>query len=232
MYDDKFYQDMAAAYLDRTAWTKLRLAQVESMVDPRPGDRIIDLGCGMGAVTHFCSTFGAQVVGVDLSPAALEAARRLFGEAAITFYERDVGDLHGLADESFDKAVSADLVEHITQAAFEDMAREAFRVLKPGGTLSIYTPNPTHLIERMKARNILKQNPTHIDLKTIERLRATLEAANFHPRMAYFTPSFFPGFNLIERVMMPLPLVGPLFRYRICISVVKPNHEARIGGRV
>jgi len=109
------------------------------------------------------------------------------------------------------------------------MVREAFRVLKPGGTLSIYTPNPTHMIERMKARNLLKQNPTHIDLKTKERLLATLEAANFRPRLAYFTPSFFPVFNLIERVMMPFPLVGPLFRYRICISVVKPN-ENRIGG--
>jgi len=182
-------------------------------------------------VTHFCSTFGAEVVGVDLSPAAIEAARRLFGDAAITFYERDVSDLYGIADESFDKAVSADLVEHITQAAFEGMAREAFRVLKPGGTLSIYTPNPTHLIERMKAHNLLKQNPTHIDLKTKGRLMATLEAANFHPRMAYFTPSFFPGFNLVERVMMPFPLVGSLFRYRICISVVKPNNEERIGGK-
>lgn len=231
MYDDRFYKDMASAYLEQTAWTKLRLAQVERMVDPQPGDKIIDLGCGMGAVAHFCSTFGAEVVGVDLSPPAIQAAKRLFEGTPITFYERDVSDLCGIKDGYFDKAVSADLVEHITQSSFEGMAREVFRVLKLGGTFSIYTPNPTHLIERMKAHNcILKQNPTHIDLKPKERLVSTLKAAGFHVEMAYFTPSFIPVFNLIERVMMPLPVFGSLFRYRICISVVKSN-QATIGGR-
>jgi len=231
MYDNKFYDDMAAAYLEQTAWTRLRLAQVKRMVDPQPGDKIIDLGCGMGAVAHFCSTFGAEVVGVDLSPTAIQAARRIFEDAPITFYERDVSDLYDIKDGYFAKAVSADLVEHITQSSFEDMAQEAFRVLELGGTLSIYTPNPTHVIERMKAHNfILKQNTTHIDLKRKKRLVATLEAAGFHVKMAYFTPSFIPVFSLIERVMMPLPVFGPLFRYRICISAIK-SRQATIGGK-
>ena len=222
MYDDKFYEDMATAYLQHTAWTRLRLAQVKRMVDPQPGDEIIDLGCGMGAVAHFCSTFGAKVVGVDLSSSAIRAAKRLFKDAAITFYERDVCNLHGFEDECFDKAVSADLVEHITQSSFEGMLREAFRVLKPGGTLSIYTPNPTHVIERLKAHDfVLKQNPTHIDLKPKGRLVSTLEAAGFHVKLVYFAPSFIPVFNLIERVMMPWPVIGDFFRYRTCASAIK-----------
>jgi ubiquinone/menaquinone biosynthesis C-methylase UbiE len=224
MYGDKFFEDMAAAYLEQTAWTRLRLAQVKRMVDPQPGDKIIDLGCGMGAVAHFCSTFGAEVVGVDLSPAAIQAAKRLFKDAPITFYERDVCNLHGIEDEYFDKAVSADLVEHITQSSFEGMLRETFRVLKPGGTLLIYTPNPTHIIERMKAHNfILKQNPTHIDLKSRDRLVSTLEAASFHIKLVCFVPSFIPVFNLIERVVMPLPMIGAFFRYRTCTSAIKPG---------
>ena len=50
MYDVEFYQAMALAYLERTACTKLRLAQVEKMVDPQPGDKIVDLGCGMALI--------------------------------------------------------------------------------------------------------------------------------------------------------------------------------------
>jgi 2-polyprenyl-3-methyl-5-hydroxy-6-metoxy-1,4-benzoquinol methylase len=135
MYDDKFYDDMAAAYLEQTAWTRLRLAQVKRMVDPQPGDRVIDLGCGMGAVTHFCSTFGAEVVGVDLSSTAIQAAKRLFEDAPITFYERDVSNLHGMEAESFDKAVSADLVEHITQSSFEGINAGGSRLLHKTGIL-------------------------------------------------------------------------------------------------
>jgi hypothetical protein len=47
MCDDKFYEVLTAAYLKQTAWTRLRLAQVKRIVDPQPGDKIIDLGCGM-----------------------------------------------------------------------------------------------------------------------------------------------------------------------------------------
>lgn len=104
------------------------------------------------------------------------------------------------------------------------MLQETFRVLKPGGTFFIYTPNPAHIIERLKAHNfILKQNPTHIDLKSKERLVATLEATGFQIKSAYFTPSFIPVFNFIERIMMPLLVVGNLFQYRTCISAIKPG---------
>jgi cyclopropane fatty-acyl-phospholipid synthase-like methyltransferase len=215
---------MSDAYLNQTPWTRLRLAQVKRVIDPRPGDRIIDLGCGMGAVAHFCSTFGAQAVGVDLSPVAIGMARELFPQAGLEFHERDVSDLHGIGDGTFDKAVSADLVEHIPQAVFEGMLREAFRVLRSDGVFFIYTPNPAHVIERLKARNwILKQNPTHIDLKSERRIVSTLVETGFWIQEVYSVASFFPVFNLIERLMMPLPAVGALFRYRTCVSAVKPG---------
>ena len=169
MYDERFFDQMASLYLKQSAWSKLRLGQIENMVDPQPGDEIIHLGCGMGSVSHFCAMRGAHVAAVDLSATALETARRLFADANnITYYQRDVADLHGIASESFDKAVTADLVEHIPQPVFESMLRETLRILKPGGCFFIYTPNPRHLIERLKAHNfILKQNPTHIDISKL-----------------------------------------------------------------
>jgi 2-polyprenyl-3-methyl-5-hydroxy-6-metoxy-1,4-benzoquinol methylase len=224
MYDELFFRNMAKAYFNKTAWTQLRLMQVQKFVNPMPGDKIIDLGCGMGSISHFCSLSGAEVTGVDQSPLAIEFAEKLFPSSKLRFLERDVADLRGFVDSSFDKAVSADLVEHITQSTFECMLSETSRVLKPGGTFFIYTPNPSHLFEIFKSHDfILKQNPTHIDLKTEQRLVSTIIRSGFLVRKVCFTPSFIPLFDQLERIIMRMPLIGDYFKYRICVSCEKPR---------
>jgi hypothetical protein len=91
-------------------------------------------------------------------------------------------------------------------------------VLVPGGTLSIYTPNPRHPIERLKARNlILAQNPTHIGLRTASELSRMLDTEGFTVERLDWTPSFFRGLSATERAL------GPHFeslRYRICVRAV------------
>ena len=113
---------------------------------------------------------GCETVGVDAEPLAIEKARELF--PGLDFQLANVARLP-FEDGSFDKAVAADLVEHLDDETFRAMLAETRRVLRPGGTLSIYTPNPRHPIERLKARDlILAQNPTHIGLRdaaTLER---------------------------------------------------------------
>jgi SAM-dependent methyltransferase len=211
-YGPEFMETMANEYLERTPWTELRLAAVLDLVEPKAGDRVLDLGCAAGAITHFLSEQGCDTIGVDAEPLAIETARKLF--PGLTFEVADVGDLP-FPPESFDKAVAADLVEHLDDATFARMLAETLRVLRPGGTLSIYTPNPKHLIERLKARNlVLAQNPTHIGLRTAPELREAFEAAGFMVDRDEWRPSFFRGLRTIER------LVGPrtsFFRYRLCL---------------
>jgi SAM-dependent methyltransferase len=210
-YDETFMDAMASAYAERTPWTELRLSALTALVEPRPGDRILDLGCAAGALTHFFTQFGAHVVGVDAEARAIAKARSLF--PSLEFVQADVARLP-FPDESFDKAVAGDLVEHLEDETFTSMLREVHRVLAREGTLSIYTPNPRHPIERLKARNIvLAQNPTHIGLRTTEELQ-TIEAAGFAIDRTTWTPSFFRGLRQVERVL------GRRFeswRYRLCI---------------
>jgi hypothetical protein len=89
------------------------------------------------------------------------------------------------------------------------------RVLVPSGLFAIYAPNPRHLIERMKERELLlAQNPTHIGLRDAETTAKLLERGGFRVVRSEWRPSFFRGLRTIER------LAGPkleLFRYRLCI---------------
>jgi SAM-dependent methyltransferase len=217
-YDERFMETMANEYLERTPWTELRLAHLQALVDPVPGDRIIDLGCAAGALTHYFSEFGATVVGVDSAERAVEKARSLF--PGLEFRQADVAALP-FAGHSFDKAVAGDLVEHLDDSTFRAMLRELLRVLVPGGSLSIYTPNPLHLIERLKSHEILlAQNPTHIGLRTSKELTSILEDCGFVVERAEWTASFFPGLKQIEKV-------GgrrfETFRYRLTVRALTPG---------
>jgi SAM-dependent methyltransferase len=211
-YDERFMDTMASAYLERTPWTELRLAVVRDLVDPQPGDRVLDLGCAAGAITHYLSTFGADPVGIDAEPLAVEKARELF--PGLRFEVADAADLT-FPDASFDKAVAADFVEHVDDDTFLRMCAELRRVLTSAGTFALYTPNPRHLIERLKAHEVLlAQNPTHIGLRDAGTLGSLLRERGFEVVRSEWRPSFFPGLRTVEKV------AGrgvDLFRYRLCV---------------
>lgn len=217
-YDEAFVDAMASEYDRQTAWTRMRLESVRLLVDPRPGDRVLDVGSSAGAITHFLSTLGCATVGVDASELAVERARQRYPE--LRFEVADAAALP-FADASFDKVVAADVTEHLDDATLPGMLRECARVLAPGGTLSIHTPNPLHLIERLKARNlVLAQNPTHIGLRTGPELRAELERAGFEVELDLRRPSFFPLLRTLERALgSRVELLG----YRICLRARKPR---------
>ena len=104
------------------------------------GKDVLDAGCGVGYGIEILASAGAATVsGVDIGPAAVEAAERRIGGSAAAIVEGDLEDLP-LDDESFDAVVCFEAIEHV-----EDGGRalaELRRVLKPDGLLLVSSPNP------------------------------------------------------------------------------------------
>lgn len=100
--------------------------------------RVIELGCGEGALAARIAERGLEVVGVDLSERKISTAR--LAHAHIPFIHSDILDLD-LPSASFDTAVLAELLEHVTERPGEEILRTAWRLLRPGGRLVVSVPN-------------------------------------------------------------------------------------------
>jgi SAM-dependent methyltransferase len=95
------------------------------LLDPRPGERILDVGCGEGTLTGKIIERGATVLGIDSSPEMIEAAR-VNGIDALLL---DAADMQFFAE--FDAAFSNATLHWVLQK--EQAARTIFRALKLGG---------------------------------------------------------------------------------------------------
>ena len=95
------------------------------LLDPQPGERILDVGCGDGTLTRKIVERGATVLGIDNSPEMTEAARAKGVDAVLMAAE----DLPFTFE--FDAAFSNATLHWVLEK--EQAARAIFRALKPGG---------------------------------------------------------------------------------------------------
>jgi SAM-dependent methyltransferase len=102
----------------------------------RPGLRLLDIGCGPGAITAGLAERLApgEVVGVDRDGAYIDTARTTAARENLRFEEGEAADLR-FDDASFDVAFLHALLQHVESPAA--VIREARRVLRPGGLIAV-----------------------------------------------------------------------------------------------
>lgn len=133
------------------------------------GKRVLDIACGEGFGAVGLGLAGAaSVIGVDISAAACDHARRKYQ------LDARVGDAHAipLADGSVDVVTSFETIEHVADPS--RFVRECARVLAPGGTFIVSTPNrPVYNAEGAG-------NPFHVreldEREFVDLLRARFES--------------------------------------------------------
>ncbi|OEV05369.1 SAM-dependent methyltransferase [Streptomyces oceani] len=124
-----------AAGLDAAQHAKLDL--ICRKLALRPGQRVLDMGCGWGSlVLHAAREYGVHAVGVTLSQEQAVYARKRIAEEGLTErVEVRVQDYREVPDGPYDAIASVGMAEHVGSARYREYADDLYALLRPGGRL-------------------------------------------------------------------------------------------------
>ena len=103
---------------------------VDCHVRPRPGDRLLDIGCGPAQILEWLTQVG--YVGVDLNPRYIATAQARYGERG-TFVCQSVAQMAVEQPHSFDLVMAHGLIHHLDNSEAQQLFETAALALKPGG---------------------------------------------------------------------------------------------------
>lgn len=210
-YGDDYFRVQRAKSADKIAWEYTRLLAIGG-VRLRPDAMVLDAACGAAPGLRFFDDRSALVVGLDVAPAALRAARAMLPHAQLV--QADLDRPLPFADASFDLIILREAIEHVADgAATLAICR---RVLRPGGCLALTTPNrwdARRPVFRL-ARRVWSgdADPTHTRIYSPAEMRAALLRVGFarvRVRTGFKPVCRLGGNRLRFQVAIPYPpLVG------------------------
>jgi ubiquinone/menaquinone biosynthesis C-methylase UbiE len=178
--------------------------------------KLLDVGCGTGWFSAVAVERGARVTSMDIGKNLLKQVAKKCDS------ERVVGSILDMPfkNDQFDYIISSEVIEHVSHP--DKALRELYRVLKPGGTLVLTTPNRFWYFALLIG-NFFKLRPYQgfENWYWYEELRAKLEQTGFTIREMYGIHAFpfiFPALN---------PVLDRLHSFRRLLAPVMVNMAVR-----
>jgi ubiquinone/menaquinone biosynthesis C-methylase UbiE len=190
---------------------QLAIPHLLRLLDPRPGERVLDVGCGQGVLAPAITSAHATYVGVDASPRLLATARKRHSAEGV-FVLADAAKLGAASDlpsGCFDAV--AFLLSIQDMDPLDEVLRAAAQVLRPGGRLVLLMTHPCFRVPRQsgwgwdQARR-LRYRRVDRYLGTIAVPMKSLKGRNRTPTSSFHRPleAYFNGLSkaglLVERV--------------------------------
>lgn len=126
---------------------KKRLSLIKEHINPHPGDRVLELGCGLGEATSYLASSCAKIVAIDSCRELVDMAKQKINSPNVSFCVAD-GENLPFADGYFSAVVGNSILHHLS---LKNSLREIRRVLASGGKVSFCEPNllnPQIMLER------------------------------------------------------------------------------------
>jgi len=159
-------------------WHEEKERIIRKFCPPLPGDHVLDMGCGSGVIADRLAELGAHVTGIDSNPAAVAFARATFARPNLEFRQASAAEID-LAPGSLDRIYCLELVEHLYPEQTGALLASFARLLRPGGTLTLTTPNYRGLwpaiellMDRLRLAPVManEQHVTRFDRTTLKRM--------------------------------------------------------------
>lgn len=175
--------------LGRLRWLRLRATNELKELIPRYRKEgvLLDIGCGRGDFLQAMQALGWQVLGVEGDPEAAALARR----RGLAVHPLPI-EVAEIPEESVDHVTMNHVIEHV----YDPMAvmRKCSRILKPGGTVVLYTPNTSSLgHRRFRGHWRPLEAPRHLYCFSPATLRACLERSGFRNIRLWTSPRLAQG---------------------------------------
>jgi SAM-dependent methyltransferase len=204
-------------YVERQVGEMIRFAEL------RPGQRVLDVGCGMGRYTLPLAVAGIAVEGLDVSPVLLERLREYAGgEYDIPLHACDIWRPPAELLCRFDVVVGFFTLHHLhdLELSFRSMAR----LVKPGGRIAFLEPNalnPAYYVQIVATPGMTWQGDGGMVRMRRSRVHGAMTRAGLVDlRLERF--GFFPPMitnrrwgAALERVFERIPLWRPLLPFQL-----------------